>query len=95
MITLRFAKSSIFIMGYTTLYIYNLHSIVLDSSTIPINSERFTFFTFESHLEVSRVLCYTIALCITYINSCLPTIVAYLTRVICFSINMTKMRVTR
>lgn len=51
------------------------------------------FFTFENRLEV-RVLRYTIPTCLTYINLYLPNIAAYLAHVICFSINMTKMRVT-
>ena len=55
-------------------------------------------FTFEGHLGELGVLQYAILACLLIylpdISSYLPKIVAYLACVICFSINMAKMRVT-
>jgi len=59
---------------------------------------RFYFFHLEGHLDELGALEYTILACLLIylpdISSYLPKIVAYLACVICFPINMTKMRVT-
>lgn len=59
---------------------------------------RFYFFHLEGHLDELGALEYAILACLLIylpdISSYLPKIVAYLACVICFPINMTKMRVT-